>query len=116
MCAPGRAHLLGGESPQSSPHQENAACLILRGLRICQEGCVDGYIGGWVSADSFIHIAMTSASTAARDLKDSVEKGVLIRTGELKHTRYHLNVPVLQPLDWNWIKTWRIGLDPFSYS
>lgn len=24
-----------------------------------------------------------------------------IRTGELKYTRYHLNVPGILPLDWN---------------
>ena len=67
--------------------------------RMFSEG-LEGFKGG-LSAENYISIAKTSASTATRDLKDLVEKGALIRTGELKHTRYHLNVPGIQPLDWS---------------
>jgi Fic family protein len=62
--------------------------------RMFAEG-LEGFKGG-LSADNYIRIAKTSASTATRDLKDLVEKGALIRTGELKHTRYHLNLPCFQ--------------------
>jgi Fic family protein len=63
--------------------------------RMFAEG-LEGFKGG-LSADNYIRIAKTSASTATRDLKDLVEKGALTRSGELKHTRYHLNLPSLQP-------------------
>jgi Fic family protein len=62
--------------------------------RMFAEG-LEGFKGG-LSADNYISIAKTSASTATRDLKDLVEKGALIRIGELKHTRYHLNLPGFQ--------------------
>jgi len=40
--------------------------------------------------------AITGASpaTATRDLVDLVAKGGLVRTGELRHARYHLGVPL----------------------
>ncbi len=62
--------------------------------RMFSEG-LEGFKGG-LSADNYISIAKTSASTATRDLKDLVERGAFIRTGELKHTRYHLNLPCFQ--------------------
>jgi Fic family protein len=62
--------------------------------RMFSEG-LEGFQGG-LSADNYISIAKTSASTATRDLKDLVEKGALIRTGELKHTRYYLNIESLR--------------------
>lgn len=67
--------------------------------RMFAEG-LEGFKGG-LSAENYISIAKTSASTATRDLKDLVEKGALIRTGKLKHTRYRLNVPGIQPPDWS---------------
>ena len=51
----------------------------------------DGFIGG-LSADNYTKISKTSASTATRDLVDMVEKGLLFKTGELKGTRYWLNL------------------------
>lgn len=63
-------------------------------VRMFAEG-MDGFKGG-LSADNYMRIAKTSSSTATRDLKDLVEMAALLRTGELKHTRYHLNVPGLQ--------------------
>ena len=50
-----------------------------------------GFIGG-LSADNYTKIAKISASTATRDLKDLIDKEVLIKTGTLKSTRYFLNI------------------------
>ena len=58
--------------------------------RVFREG-VDGFEGG-LSADNYISITGTSRATATRDLKELVEKGVFLRTGELKGTRYYLNI------------------------
>ena len=63
--------------------------------RMFAEG-LEGFKGE-LSADNYIRIAKTSASTATRDLQDLVEKAALIRTGVLKHSRYHLNIPSFQP-------------------
>ena len=56
--------------------------------RMFREG-IDGFEGG-LSAENYIGIAKTSRATATRDLQDLVAKGALTRTGELRHTRYHL--------------------------
>lgn len=58
--------------------------------RMFREG-LGGFKGG-LSADNYISMTRTSASTATRDLKDLVAKGALVRVGELKSTRYHLNL------------------------
>lgn len=58
--------------------------------RMFREG-IDGFRGG-LSADNYISITKTSRATATRDLQDMVAKGALTRTGELRHTRYHLNL------------------------
>lgn len=58
--------------------------------RLFKEGH-NGFKGG-LSALNYIRIAKTSASTATRDLKDLANKNILIKTGELKSTRYHLNL------------------------
>lgn len=58
--------------------------------RVFREG-IDGFKGG-LSADNYISISQTSRATATRDLQDLVEKGALTRTGELRHTRYFLNL------------------------
>ena len=57
--------------------------------RIFREG-VEGFKGG-LSAENYISITGASRATATRDLQDLVDKGMLIRTGALKGTRYHLN-------------------------
>lgn len=59
--------------------------------RMFREG-IDGFAGG-LSAENYITIAKTSRATATRDLQDLVSIGALTRTGELRHTRYHLNIP-----------------------
>jgi Fic family protein len=58
--------------------------------RMFREG-IDGFKGG-LSAEKYIAISKASRATATRDLQDLVAKGALTRTGELRHTRYHLNV------------------------
>jgi Fic family protein len=63
--------------------------------RLFREG-VDGFKGG-LSADNYLSISKTSRATATRDLQDLVEKGALTKTGELRHTRYFLKLPVERP-------------------
>ena len=63
--------------------------------RMFREG-IDGFKGG-LSAENYISITQTSRATATRDLQYLVEKGALNRTGELRHTRYHLNLATLPP-------------------
>jgi len=58
--------------------------------RMFKEG-IDGFKGG-LSAENYIAITGTSRATATRDLQDLVEKGALGRRGELRHTRYRLNL------------------------
>lgn len=58
--------------------------------RMFREG-INGFKGG-LSAENYISIAKTSRATATRDLQDLLQKGALTKTGELRHTRYHLNI------------------------
>lgn len=58
--------------------------------RIFREG-IGGFKGG-LSADNYIAISGTTASTATRDLQKMVKMGALKRTGERKGTRYYLNI------------------------
>lgn len=58
--------------------------------RMFREGPA-GFKGG-LSAENYIAITRTSRATATRDLHDLVEKGILTRTGERRHTRYTLNL------------------------
>lgn len=59
-------------------------------LRIFREGPA-GFSGG-LSAENYRAIAKTTRPTATRDLADLVEKGGLRKTGELRYTRYWLNL------------------------
>lgn len=59
-------------------------------LRMLSEG-PRGFEGG-MSAGKYVSIVRTSAATATRDLADLVEHDVLRRTGERKHSRYHLTI------------------------
>jgi Fic family protein len=59
--------------------------------RMFREG-IDGFKGG-LSAENYIAVTQTSRATATRDLQNLVEQGALTRTGELRHTRYYLNLP-----------------------
>jgi Fic family protein len=58
--------------------------------RMFREG-PNGFKGG-LSAENYIAITKASRATATRDLQDLVVKGVLSRTGERRHTRYHLAI------------------------
>jgi Fic family protein len=58
--------------------------------RMFREG-IEGFQGG-LSAENYIRITGTSRATATRDLQELVELGALIKTGELRHTRYTLNL------------------------
>ncbi len=69
---------------QINPRQEKAL------LRMFAEG-PKGFEGG-LSAEKYISITKASKATATRDLTDLVERGVLIKTGTLRHTRYWLNI------------------------
>lgn len=69
-----------------NPRQEKALARMFR------EG-IEGFEGG-LSADKYIRLTGTSRATATRDLQDLVEKMALNRTGELKNTRYFLNIPL----------------------
>jgi Fic family protein len=64
-------------------------------LRMFKEG-PDGFKGG-LSAGKYSTITGASPATATRDLVDLTEKGALVRTGELRHARYYLSVP-LKPI------------------
>jgi Fic family protein len=58
--------------------------------RMFREG-IDGFKGG-LSSENYVTITKASRATATRDLADLVAKGALTRAGELRHTRYHLNL------------------------
>jgi Fic family protein len=64
-------------------------------VRMFKEG-PDGFKGG-LSAGKYATITGASPATATRDLVDLVEKGALVRVGELRHTRYQLGLPVHAP-------------------
>jgi len=63
-------------------------------LRMFNEG-PEGFKGG-LSAENYISITKASRATVTRDLTDLVEKGALVKTGELRHTRYFLNLKIKQ--------------------
>jgi Fic family protein len=52
---------------------------------------IEGFRGG-LSAENYISITKASRATATRDLNDLVAKGALTKTGELRHTRYDLDL------------------------
>ncbi len=58
--------------------------------RMFREG-IDGFKGG-LSVANYISVTKTTRPTATRDLRDLVNKQVLLKTGQLKSTRYHLNI------------------------
>ncbi|MBS0628425.1 MAG: Fic family protein [Verrucomicrobia bacterium] len=58
-------------------------------FRIFKEG-PEGFKGG-LSAENYISITNASRATVTRDLQDLVDKGSLIKKGELKYTRYFIN-------------------------
>lgn len=59
-------------------------------VRMFREGPT-GFQGG-LSAEKYMAITKASRATTTRDLVDLVEKEALRKTGELRHTRYYLNI------------------------
>jgi Fic family protein len=58
--------------------------------RMFREG-IDGFKGG-LSAENYVSVTGASRATATRDLQDLVEKGAFTKRGELRYTRYDLNL------------------------
>lgn len=58
--------------------------------RLFKEGH-QGFEGG-LSAENYIRITGAPRATTTRDLQDLVAKGALIKIGELRYTRYNLNL------------------------
>ncbi len=79
-----KTHLYDRVRGQLNPRQEKVI------ERMFREG-LNGFKGG-LGAENYITITGTSRATATRDLQDLVEKGILIKEGELKGTRYYLNI------------------------
>jgi Fic family protein len=63
--------------------------------RMLREG-PEGFKGG-LSASNYAKITGASPATTTRDLTGLVERGALVRTGELRHARYHLNLKLQPP-------------------
>jgi Fic family protein len=61
-------------------------------LRVLREG-PQGFAGG-LSAANYVVITGASNATATRDLQDLVARQAFNRTGEHRHARYHLALPV----------------------
>ena len=79
-----KSKILSSLSGHINPRQEKVL------LRMFAEEPA-GFKGG-LSAENYIAITKASRATATRDLADLVERGVLVKTGELRHTRYRLNL------------------------
>lgn len=79
-----KAKLMNSLTGKINARQEKAL------LRMFEEG-PEGFAGG-LSAENYIAITKASKATATRDLADLVAKSALIRTGELRHTRYWLQL------------------------
>lgn len=79
-----KAKMLTALSGQLNSRQEKVL------LRMFAEG-LNGFKGG-LSAENYITITKTSRATATRDLTYLIQKGALVKTGELRHTRYWLNL------------------------
>ena len=81
-----KTKLLDGLRGRLNHRQETAL------LRMLREG-PEGFFGG-LSAGNYMRITGASSATATRDLADMVAKGALKRTGERRHARYHLAIPL----------------------
>lgn len=64
-------------------------------LRMFKEG-VQGFEGG-LNAEKYIKIAQSSPATTTRDLQALVTMGALTKVGELRHTRYYLDLNCFTP-------------------
>ncbi len=59
-------------------------------LRIFEEG-IEGFKGG-LSASNYKAIAATSTATSTRDLHELVSINAMVKKGELRYTRYYLDI------------------------
>ncbi len=84
-----KTRLIDSLRGKTNPRQHKAI------LRMLREG-PEGFKGG-LSASNYAKITGASPATTTRDLADLVERGALIRTGELRHARYHLNLKLQPP-------------------
>jgi len=76
-------------------HKENLNPRQLKVInRILEEG-PKGFGGGF-SAKNYRAITKSPAATATRDLQDLVSKGIFLKTGQLKSTRYTLDLSPFQ--------------------
>ncbi len=81
----GKAKLLERLAGAINPRQHKVL------MRLFREG-PEGFRGG-LSASNYRTITGASPATATRDLADLADKGAVMRTGDQKYARYHLNVP-----------------------
>lgn len=79
-----KTRLLDGVRHQINERQEKAL------LRMFSEG-LEGFTGG-MSAKKYMATTGAAVATATRDLNGLVELGALTKTGQLKSTRYWLNL------------------------
>ncbi len=85
-----KSRLMARVRSQINPRQEKAI------MRLFAAG-PEGFIGG-LSAANYMRITGAPSATTTRDLAGLVEIGVLLRRGENKATRYHLNFTVERTL------------------
>ncbi len=81
-----KSKLMNRLTAQINPREEKAL------MRMFECG-IEGFQGG-MSAENYIKITKASRATATRDLTHLVELGALVKTGELKYTRYWLSFTV----------------------
>ncbi|HLY55447.1 MAG TPA: Fic family protein, partial [Stellaceae bacterium] len=81
-----KTRLLEQLSDRLNPRQEKAL------LRMLREG--PGGFSGGLSAGNYVSITKAATATATRDLAELVGMGALVRTGERRHARYHLAIPL----------------------
>jgi Fic family protein len=81
-----KTRLLDGLRGQMNQRQEQAL------LRMLREG-PEGFKGG-LSAGNYAKITGASPATTTRDLTDMVASGALTRTGERRHARYFVAIPL----------------------
>ncbi len=79
-----KSKMMSALADELNPRQTKAL------LRMFAEG-PNGFQGG-MSAEKYIAVTKTTRATATRDLTELVKLKALTRTGELKHTRYRLNL------------------------
>lgn len=83
-----KTRLLDRLRGQMNERQEKAI------MRMLKAG-IKGFEGG-LSADNYMRITGAPRATTTRDLTNLVKKEALFKTGQLKSTRYWLNIPMMR--------------------